>query len=466
MIQENQYKSEVKNNAVLLRCAYPYGKSQLWMPTDLYKVGAKLEATGIKTDVVDLNLEEIPSNIGDYDYVGIGVIGAPYIPGTIRLANEVRERTGKNPLIGGPGVEYLSEEQFRTLYGNATQIRNDKDLSTAINRQIPSVYNVSIADRMNRLNPALLERYLSGEFSFFVSQGCKYACDFCAASRSRQGMRVNEEYSKTIEKDLGALIRKSNELGIKKVTMYLTPLDLFQSPASFKETLRDFAAAKQAYGTDFSLRGLSRVDSFLNALKQEPELYDLIPTVGLQAVGFGVDGTTEEVWKSQHKGNKSLSKVDGAFAICKTLSITPEALMVMGFHDKKGLPVDTKDSLQKNVDFSITSAEQYGVVARPHVAKDLVPGNSGWENPVWSIQRSQLLAKPELFKNLDFVALASEITHPNPEFRDQVNETYLQIVRQLTPKGLCATTPLLSYTGNPKQDRIADTFNMLVPFDK
>jgi len=41
-----------------------------------------------------------------------------------------------------------------------------------------------------------------------------------------------------------------------------------------------------------------------------------------------VDGTTEEVWKSQHKGNRSLSDADAAFGICRRLGVTPEASLI------------------------------------------------------------------------------------------------------------------------------------------
>ncbi len=134
------------------------------------------------------------------------------------------------------------------------------------------------------------------------------------------------------------------------------------------------------------------------------------------------------MWKSQHKGNKRLSDVDRAFTLCSKIGITPEALMVMGFHDNNGIPVDTPESLQKNVEYSISRAETLGVIARPHIAKDMVPGNNGSKNLIWEKQRQQLLENPQLFRNLDFVALASEITHPNKEFRQQVNGAYLDIM--------------------------------------
>ena len=82
-----------EQSAVLLRCAYPYGKQQIWLPTDLHKVGARLETIGIRTDIIDLNFDPLPQNIGQYDFIGIGVVGAPYIPTSLKLAQEVREKT-------------------------------------------------------------------------------------------------------------------------------------------------------------------------------------------------------------------------------------------------------------------------------------------------------------------------------------------------------------------------------------
>ena len=311
-----------------------------------------------------------------------------------------------------------------------------------------------------------VKKYLENECSFFVSQGCKYACDFCAADRTRDNNKVIEKFNQVMHSDLEAITQKAVEFGIPKLTLYLTSLDLFQNPQPFKEVVELFANTSKRYNIQYHLRGLSRVDSFLTAMKTEPKLYDLVPEAGLNIVGFGVDGTTQEVWKSQHKGNKRLSDVDKAFTLCSKIGITPEALMVMGFHDNNGIPVDTPKSLKKNVEYSISCAETFGVIARPHIAKDMVPGNNGWKNPIWEKQRQQLFENPQLFRNLDFVALASEITHSNNEFRQHVNDAYLDIIRALTPTGHCVTSPLIPYTTDEHQDRVADTFNMLVPFDK
>ena len=61
-------------------------------------------------------------------------------------------------------------------------------------------------------------------------------------------------------------------------------------------------------------------------------------------------------------------------------------------------------------------------------------------------EKYELLSNPELFKNLDFVAYASEITHPDTEFRLDVNRVYNQIVN--LPGGNCKTSPIMPYKMN------------------
>ncbi len=196
-----------------------------------------------------------------------------------------------------------------------------------------------------------------------------------------------------------------------------------------------------------------------------PKLHELIPEAGLKTIGFGVDGTTDEEWKSQHKGNKSISSADEAFRICKSLGVVSENLMVMGFHDKDGMPVGTEKTLQSDVNFSIDRALRHGVVSRPHLAKDLVPGNKGWKSKTWEKSRNILLNNPDLFINLDFLMLGSEITHPNQEFRQAANRAFMRIIDTL-PKDLCASNYLFPHTGDRSHDAAVAIYNSKVPVDK
>jgi hypothetical protein len=455
--------SKASESMLLLRCQHSYGKLQVWLPMDLMKLSAQLNAVGVSTTVVDLNIEPRPKDLDKYTNIGVGVLGPPYVPISRRIAQSIFEVTEKPVLLGGPGVKFLEPGQFAAIYGKTgIQITNDGELARALSLpvNIPSVYDVSIAQQIRLMERNKLTSYLGREFSFFVSQGCKYNCDFCVADKA-----VPETFSRTIKGDLDSLCSEADKLGIKQLAMYLTSLDTFQNPARFKEVLKVFIAAKQAFGIDFRLRGLSRIDSFLNAMSTVPELYELIPKAGLKIIGFGVDGTTKEEWKSQHKGNKSLASADEAFSICKSLDTTPENLMVMGFHDKDGTPVGTEKTLQNDVEFSIDRALNYGVVARPHLAKDMVPGSKGWKSQVWERSRNKLLGDPDLFINLDFLMLGSEITHPNEEFRQAANRAFMEIIDTL-PEDLCTSNYLLPHTGDKERDKEIENYNRKVPIDR
>ncbi len=468
-------KVDIMSEILLIKPPYPYGKPQIWMPTDLMKVASQLKMVGKETDIFDMNRESadlirVARLDNKYDYVGIGVTGAPYIPVTKRLSENLL-LAGKKVMLGGPGVEHLKREEFSRIYGNGPiQIKNDADLAEAIGvEKIPSVYLAGISDQMDGLHGHAAWEYLSKEISFFSSQGCKHSCRFCAAVRNdpKSPEKVSEIFSETISDDIQAIGENARRVDKKNLRMYISSLDLFQSPEKMAEVLQEIGKASKTYGIDFSLRGLTRVDSFLEAVEKYPELREIIPYSGLNTLGFGIDGTTDYVWKSQRKGGMSLEEAERAFSLCKEMGITPEALMVMGFNTIGNRKGDDKKSLKKNVKYAKYVTKKYGVVSRPHVAKEFYPGTEGWENKYWNDQKEKLFENIELFKNLDFVAYASEITHPDPKFRKKVNKAYKAIIDSLGSVEKCATSPLMPYkSGDKEWNLYADRFNMESTFDR
>lgn len=469
--------------ALLIRCKYPYGKvSQVWLPMDLHKIAASFEAAGTPTDVVDLNLETLPP-LDSYDHIGIGVIGMPYIPGTQAIAREVYEKTGKKPLIGGQIIQAFRPDEFESIYPNAIQISGhiaedilDKNTRReyrwynptleALGIKAPPVAEVSVEKRIKQMPDDLLKKYLQNDFGFYVSQGCKFSCDFCGI----QDKGKQEKFSKTMEGDLDALCESALRFGLPGMKMYLSSLDLFQNPRQFKDTLEIFARARQKYNLDIRVRGLSCTLSFLNALHQVPEFYDLIPAAGLDIVGLGIDGVTKKEWLDQHKPMTNLSDAEYAFGECKRVGITPESLMVMGMHAIGTFKCDIQ-ALEKTVRYSIEWAEKYGAVCRPHVAKLCSPNNEGWKSEQWASLRARLVKNPELFKNLDYLMMATPLSHPDPETRTLVNEAYMAIIDNLGPRRLCATNPLMPYyNGKGMYDKeynaAMDLFNSSMPCDR
>ena len=70
-----------------------------------------------------------------------------------------------------------------------------------------------------------------------MSQGCKFACDFCAADKL-----MAERYRDldVVEDEITTLSDLASGFGMDKMTMYLSSLDLFQSPDKLVEVLEIF----------------------------------------------------------------------------------------------------------------------------------------------------------------------------------------------------------------------------------
>lgn len=471
-------------SVLLIRPSYPYGKSQIYMPTDLIRVASMIESAGVKTRVLDLNLHKMSSEreLRKYDAIGIGVVGPPYIPISRKIVNALECAKVSKIFVGGQVITHLSPNQFGRIYGqNITQIKDNSDLAALAGASILPAQKTSISGILRSLDESDLRLYLEREFSTFVSQGCKYNCRFCAAPKAQAEIRSDPQILEDELTEIAKLIRR---FGFSTLKTYLSPLDLFQNPSELAQTLEVFIRVSRVHGVDLELRALSRVDSFLSAFSEVTQLRQLVADSRLKTVGFGVDGTSERIWRLQRKGQKDLSEVERALDLCKEIGISPELLMVIGFHS------DNFESLLKTYAYTVARSLTHGAVARPYLAKEFVPGNDNWfgskvvsanrikskktTSPCFSPfepQIEQLLNDPDLFANLDYAAIGSELTHPNWKNRFLSNFAYLALIATLEPFGKNATYPLLprKIPGSPfarEYNAFVDYVNSLVPFDR
>ena len=79
---------------------------------------------------------------------------------------------------------------------------------------------------------------------------------------------------------------------------------------------------------------------------------------------------------------------------------------------------------------------EYGAIPRPHVAKSVVPGNDGWRDPSNAGMVDYLITHPDAFQMLDFTALPSWLTHPDPQFRRFVSNAFMDACDIETSKTL------------------------------
>lgn len=415
--------------------APPFSEKKLghiYMPTSLLTIAAILNEIGIETKIIDENITEVEF---EDNIVGINLLGAPYIPVAIEIEKKLLEKFGNNfrLLLGGQVVSGLSDNDFKSLFSAQTLNGNlSRTLGEVFNineQKIPKMENVSLVKVFDQISDELFKLYLSTEFGFYLSQGCKHSCSFCAADRTttagERKKRVSEQYRNINLAliDFEYLIQKAVYFKIQKIQVYLSNLDLFQNPSMLLPFAEGMAMLRKKYPSlKIGLRGLSTSRSFLNAHRDYKHVIDLMVDSGLEQIGFGIDGATPKVYTKTRKPLNVKESLDSVKICREVYDITPETLMVFGHNN-----IEDEESLALAVKFCKDMQADFGAVPRPHIAKDMVPGNDGWMNPQNEKMRQEFYQNPMLFQNLDFTAVPSPITHPNSEFRTLVTKYYKMV---------------------------------------
>jgi len=156
----------------------------IYMPTSLLTVAAIFNDAGITTQIVDENISKTDF---DHNIVGINLLGAPYIPIAIEIEKKLTKKYGNDfrLLLGGQVVSGLSKTDFSSLFSkqslNGNEYRIINEVFGVSENRIPFMENVSLIKIYEQLGDEVLKLYLSTEFGFYLSQGCKHSCSFCAA---------------------------------------------------------------------------------------------------------------------------------------------------------------------------------------------------------------------------------------------------------------------------------------------
>ena len=399
------------------------GLGHVYMPTSLFTAGARIIDAGVDVKFHDENLK--PRQISS-DYVGFNLLGSPYIPEVIRLQKEINEKNGeKTFFVGGQVVSGLSPYQFKQLFGDSTYNgNNDFELARVLGideKKLKPPEKTSLIPAYEKIDDEIMKEYLSREFSFYVSQGCKFNCSFCGAAKRRP-----EKYRdfSVIRKDLTYLVERAKKLNIDKLSLYMSNLDVFQTPQNLLEFAYIVQDVKKNHpGFKISLRGLSTVSSYINARNKNRKSIEELINAGFNTVGFGVDGWTPKVWKKMKKGHNTEDKcLEAIRSAREDFNITPEILMVFGH-----VAADTEESLKLAYEFTLDMVNKYKAIPRPHIAKAFIPGNDGWKSQKYKEYIEKILKYPESFQSLDFTALPSTLTHPNDKIRRLATKYFLKM---------------------------------------
>lgn len=406
----------------------------IYMPTSLLTAAAILINAGQDVKIIDENIDDyiVRNNI-----LGINLLGAPYIPIILKYIHKLKTLYNDNysVYLGGQTIDGLRPNEFSRLFGEQAYNGNDfsifaKNLNYEVGKnKCPE--NISLINAYKCLPTKNLKLYLASEQSFYLSQGCKFSCTFCTAKRTGYNPWLNKKISiqedyRNIEialLDIEYLITKSIEFSIPSISLYLSNLDLFQSPDLLFEFSSGLIELKKKYNSfPVKFRGLATVRSFLKTDKHKSYVIEKSIEAGLYQVGFGIDGATYQVYKLTRKPQTAEECLRAIQKLREKYDLTPETLMVFGHNYK-----EDKAALDKAYRFSVEMYNKYGALPRPHVAKDIVPGNDGWFDSNNKKIVENFLANPWLFQNLDFTALPSLVTHPDENFRILVTNIYTKM---------------------------------------
>ena len=406
----------------------------IYMPVSLLSAAAIFLKIGFEVEFVDENISkaDISNNI-----IGINLLGAPYIPEALKIENRLKEIYDNDYtlLLGGQIINGLTGKELSKIFSNQTFNGNSSsELSKIFDielTKIPKIEDLSLINSYKLLKDNNLKMYLEREFTFYLSQGCKYSCSFCSAERTiinkELGIKkIRSERYRNINialSDLEFLIKKALSFKIYNLSFYLSNLDIFQTPLKVHRFGLGIIELKKKYPEIvIKFRGLSTSRSFIKTHNKYPYIIMDLVKAGLKQVGFGIDGATPKVYKETRKPQTVKESLDVIRISKEVYNLVPEILMVFGHNDK-----EDEDSLLLALKFCLTMQKKYNARPRPHVAKDIVPGNDGWYSELNESKKNEFLENPTLFQNLDFTATPSPITHPDLNFRNLVEKTYIEV---------------------------------------
>lgn len=420
-----------------------------YLPNGLLNAAARLNAVGVKTTIVDLNIDDLDTAethppLQSADVLGIGVLGPPYIPPAIELGMWLRERRHDQPIVfGGEPVMRLPKQHFERIFadrigGDVRQVASDDELCKAFRvsslRGMPSMYDISAGSVIRALPLRYREIYFSREFCIFTSQGCKYQCNFCAATK---GVPERFRNIDVFKDEVDAITSQVHEICGKTAPyeVYLSTLDGCQNPEPMEKMLRIIDSSRLRNNVSFPLRFLATSRETVKAVRKDSEILKRWRDYGVRCIGIGVDGDDEATWARERKRHNKRPEIAAAFDAIKNAGIQPEAFMVIG------LPGDSVAAILKGVRACFRFAFK-GIRPRPYLGKAHVPGSERWATDEETVER--FLSDPNLFRDSEYAGLAIDATHTDRTQRYLANAAFFftTVALKLSKTG-CPTQPLL-----------------------
>ena len=404
------------------------------LPPGPAMIAARLKGGGADVELQDANLRplSIPEKLR---LIAVGVLGPVYVDPAMKLYKKLRKELGPDVAIafGCPGVSGFTDQQFQQLFPGALYGNNDVILAKAAGadvRAMPSRFEVSLIEILKQKSDEDFVKYMNANpVPYPLSDGCKFKCEFCIAKHTivdpitAEEHKVHEQYRSptVVETDFRYIVERAKQRGVPELNIYLSNLDLFQTPKKLMEFAEIvFKIKKDNPEVSVKMRGLSTAASFMQTHRHMPQCIERIVEAGLDAVGFGVDGGDAKTWKKVGKKQNTIQNCMDAIRTTRNIyGIRPQILEVIG------VPQETQESLDATVQFGSKMVAETDAEMRPYLLKWGLPGT-----PTWGMLENQpyvqsMLAHPKRWADTDFSAWRSE---RDPEQRELVNETYAQLL--------------------------------------
>lgn len=331
-----EFVREFKPHLVGITINTPQAK-QTWRTAEVIKheLDVPIVLGGPHVSVVSEDLDFESLQKPPIDIVVRGEGEAPWVEISNRLESFLRDQpTFSTAALMDPALDLfagLPNVSYKTSDGQLHRNPEGPVIQDLDSLPWPA-YHLFKMDRYTNLQPATDAVPGSRSFSILTSRGCPYRCTFCSQSimpikwRARSPENVLEEWRHLV-RDLGAL-----EIGVLDDSANIRKQRLHQ--------MCDLLIAN-------SLNHVPWI--FVNGIRANIADLDLLKKLkaaGLRRTAFGVETGDADMLVRIKKGENH-DQIRDAFKNAKLAGIETIAFMIIG------LPGDTRESMQRSIDFAI-----------------------------------------------------------------------------------------------------------------
>lgn len=342
----------------------------IYLPLGLAYIAAVLEKNGIEVQVLDANAEglSMQDTVEKVVNSSAEIVGFPatttMIPPIYQLSKEIKERTNKIVVVGGPHVTFMPEQTLKECryidivvrgegeYTMLELVKNLEDLAhikgityrdadnTIITNpdrgiiknieEIPYPARYLFPMDLYKSGPLFESGIYGKEFSTIItSRGCPNKCTYCSSSRFWNRVRLRSP-----ENVVAEIEHLVNKYGTRQIH-FLD--DAFTIPKSRIEKVCDLIIEKEL---SIKWTCYSRVNSVTETIVKKMKL------AGCFGLNFGIESGNQEIL-NRAKKDITLDQSRKAVKYTKKYGLIAATSFMIG------LPGDNYDTVNQTINFAI-----------------------------------------------------------------------------------------------------------------